>query len=213
MMKHGRNEDGFTLIEVLLAMSISALLLAIAALSLRLGIRAWEKGGRKAAEILSERSIAAALSRDIGSAYQYVQTEGDRRVYLFKGSGNGLCFVAASAHGQSFGGSALLCYSASEKGLALTKKIVPLKDVDSTEGGSVVGLWENAVAGFDYLGREGWEGSWDADEKKALPLAVKASVTLKGVKAGVELIVPIHAVAAGDEGVNPMEVYEGIGAI
>lgn len=208
------DQNGFTLLEVALAISISSLLLAIAVLSLRIGIKAWEKGGRGAADVLFQRSIAAALSREIGSAYPYVQTDGDRRSYLFKGSDKGLCFVTSSARGSSFGGTALLCYSASERGLALTMRTVPLKDFDSTENGRELELWPDAGASFGYLGKNGWEGSWDADEKKALPLAVKASVSLEGKNTGVELIVPVNAGAAGDEGgVNATEAYDGNGPV
>ncbi len=192
------SRKGFTLLEVVLAISISALLLASALLSLRLGIKAWEKGERGSMDASLRRSVTDMLTKEIGSAYPYVQTGGQGTGYIFKGERESLCFVTSSRRGAAslpWGGSTLLCYLANEKGLILREMTVPLQEIDfnGQKGGKEVELWPKAGVSFEYLGGNGWEGEWDGAVKKALPLAIKTTLLPNGGKRGLELVIPVNA--------------------
>lgn len=188
-------EGGFTLIEVVLALSILVILLGILFSAVRLGISSWEKGESAIDDTTARRYIAARLSRDIGSMYPYIRKDGGTAEYLFKGSAGFLGFVTAAGRygdGLPWGGARWVYYSAGDKGLTVGEKTVPSKDIwKHDEARTFLLSPEVKEISFEYKGPDGWEKSWDANDKMMLPSAVRSSVTFRNGKAPLTMTVSI----------------------
>ncbi len=178
-LKGVKGERGFTLIETILALSITVIILGLLLSSLRLGYLSWEKGAKVIEEAQTRRFIAERFSADAASAYLYAQIEDGQKVYLFNGSGSEFAFVTANqrrAPGTPWGGYLFVNYSSSTDGLIVRERTVP---VVSVAGGGEINPIEIEPAvrkvSFEYMGEDGWRESWEMETLKELPKAVKAS--------------------------------------
>ena len=66
-----RGDRGFTLIELVLALSILAIMVTILFGGLRVGLRAWERGEAKASSLQRSRSVTQLLEEALGGIYPY----------------------------------------------------------------------------------------------------------------------------------------------
>ena len=64
-------ERGFTLLEMLIALSIVAALLAILLGGLRVGLAAWRQGDERAEAHQHLRSVAELLTRSVAGIFPY----------------------------------------------------------------------------------------------------------------------------------------------
>ena len=64
-----RGDRGFTLIELVLALTIVALMLTILFSSLRVGLRAWQRGEERAEALQYSRSMSQLVELALGGAY------------------------------------------------------------------------------------------------------------------------------------------------
>lgn len=175
-----RNEQGFTLLETMLTLSILVIMLGIVFSAMRMGIRSWEKGDAAAGEFAAARAITSKLAREIGSAYPYRDmADGSDRV-LFTGESAELGFVTVSPghSGLPWGGARWVHYSLQGDILTVREKTVPSAGVLRGEGGSLTELdGKTDRLAFEYLGEDGWAESWSADDRKALPASIRVSIT------------------------------------
>jgi general secretion pathway protein J len=90
---------GFTLLELLIALSIVGALLAIAFGGLRMAISAWTRGDDRAEAQQHTRGITQIIGRTLGAAYPYRGAfgEGPEKRILFRGAENRLEFVTQAA--------------------------------------------------------------------------------------------------------------------
>ena len=84
---------GFTLVEILVALTLLGMLVAMLAGGLRLGLRVWESGNRHSETVAEVGAVHDFVRRQIEQAYPYYVAK-DRRVE-FEGDGNAVGFVAA----------------------------------------------------------------------------------------------------------------------
>jgi len=188
----GKNKAGFTLIEIMLAVSILAMVIATIFTSLRIGINAWEKGESKIEAFQTKRAVNALLFREIKSTYPYTITPGEldkhKKYNAFFGESDSLKFVSyASTTGRSTGLSLIEIWSEKDEGLfigereALVSNLSDLNDIDlRDEDTAVSACKEIKEIGFRYFERERsdeegeWLNSWDPEDKKErLPLFVE----------------------------------------
>jgi len=192
----GKSGSGFTLIEIMLAVSILAMVIATIFTSFRIGINAWEKGESKIEAFQTKRAVNALIFREIKSAYPYTITPGELDTHskynAFFGESDSLKFVSyASTTGRSTGLSLIEIWSEKNEGLflgereALVSNLSDLNDIDlRDEDTAEVVCSEIKKISFRYFERnknseEGeWLNSWDPkDKKERLPLFIEVLLT------------------------------------
>jgi general secretion pathway protein J len=182
MMRAGRR--GFTLIEVVIALTISATLLVVLFAGLRVGLAAWQRGDERAEALQRTRSITQILTRSLGATYPYraSATVKEPAHLLFEGEPGRLAFVTSAA---PFPAAEPIAYTAvslaqdPEAGLAIRQKVLPNEDpFERLEPAAVDGA-VTAIA-FRYLTDDSehtWTDRWDAATTKILPLAIEVTLT------------------------------------
>lgn len=190
--------NGFTLIETVLAISLSAALILLILASVRLSFASWDKAEAKIEENSIKRALSARLSREISSIVPYGL--GHKKNYPFMGEKDSLTFVTSYAPGSKIphGGLRLISYSVRDGRFAVEEASSP-----GIGAGKNVFDFGETVEGisFKYLG-SGWEERWNGEEKKAVPRGIEVSIIFSGRNSPFEFTFPI--------GSAPTEVEGGI---
>ena len=200
----GTGSSGFTLLELILSLTILGVVLLIIFGALRIGTRAWEKGEKDVAVHQRQRAVLSLLSQQIASASVHEIKMGDDSFY-FKGSESTMAFVSRSP-----------IVPGALTGVVFVKYKV---QGDDAHGKEKLGLFERDVGflkeedlgrekdfltlisgfetlQFEYLkedeGETQWQTTWDPSEKTGLPLAVKIVLKQDEKTAPITLIVPIY---------------------
>jgi general secretion pathway protein J len=195
MSRATRGERGFTLVELLIALSIVGALLAIAFGGLRVAVRAWAQGEDRAEAHQHVRSVALTLARAVSGTYPYRASRGlaPEPVVLFAGSERKVEFVTQSA---PFPASIPIAFTAvvfsvdegGEPGLVVRQRALPNRD--PFEDAPIVYRDPSVTAlKLAYLDEGGWKDSWDGAESKETPRAVRIAVAT-AVKGRVEELPP-----------------------
>ena len=182
---------GFTLVEVVIALTIVATLLVVMFGSLRVGLAAWQRGDERAEVLQRARSLTQIVTRSLGAAHPYMTSRqsGEAARLLFEGAPDRVAFVTAAPPFPTAAPIALTAVTLSQEvgplpGLALRQK--PLPNDKPFDLGLQPALVDGTVSDvrFRYQ-RESdraWTESWDAAEEKVPPLAVEMTLTI--VQAG-----------------------------
>ena len=183
-----RAQRGFTLLELLIALSLVATLLVIAFGGLRVAFDSWRRGGDRAETQQHVRGVALVLARTIGAAYPY---RGDRGLVpesslLFFGTETRLEFVTQSA---PFPFPAPIAFTAvvialdeggERAGLVVRQRPLPNRNpfedaVPVFHDASVTSLT------FQYLDQSGsWLDQWDGGQAPPRAVRVTVGTTLGG---------------------------------
>lgn len=97
-MKSGsRDDDGFTLVEVLLALALASLLLVAVFDSARVTMEGWRSGMARAADLEEASIVRNIIRRMLSNSYPMYQKNGsDERWTAFDGSTGSVSFLAGS---------------------------------------------------------------------------------------------------------------------
>ena len=182
-----RRQRGFTLVEVIIALTIVATLLGITFAGLRVGLAAWQRGDERGQALERSRSVAQIITRTLGSAYPYqVAAVGREPAHLlFEGAADRVGFVTAAppfpgADSIAFTAVTLGLSTTSAPGLALTQKVLP-NDKPFDVGLPPIFV-DGAISGvrFRYLKKVtgDWTDRWDAAVEKTLPLSIEVTLTI-----------------------------------
>ncbi len=180
--------DGFTLLELLVALTLMGFILALAFGGLRFGAKAWQSGNR-VIERLSEFQVThRVVTRILSQAFPLVLQNGVKPRYAFEGTAAGVSFVAFMPHYPDVAGPHIIRLEIvrTERGNELRMKRAPfapsadgLKLADADED---VPLFETphpiAFSYFNAIGESGdgeWLDHWDDD--KQMPALVRLRVT------------------------------------
>lgn len=195
---------GFTLIEVLIALSIVAALLAIALGGLRMGMAAWRRGDERAERLQHARGLDRLLVRALSGAHPYrVGPRGqDVAPFTFDGTSERLTFVTTAPPVPPGGPVAYAAVSFTREGEGLAVRAGPLPDLDPLKGRAPV-LVDHRVTALRLRYQRGEDGSWrerwDAATENGLPAAVEIRLTLQRDGRAVEpapLVIPLRAGAS-----------------
>ena len=92
--RHGSDEDGFTLLEMLIAMTLLGLVMAMVFGGLRLGARAWEASDVSATNLARLEAVHGFLRRSLAAAATVLASDDKgKRLILFDGDGERLEFA------------------------------------------------------------------------------------------------------------------------
>ncbi len=207
-VRHDRDLEnksaGFTLVEVIITLTLLGLILLIISGAFRLGLSAWDRGEETREAYQRQRTVTQLVTRQIKSAVPYkIKTQKAEGDYLaFEGKGNGLKFVSTlSLRATRPEGFVFAIYEFKTGGqeggrLVVYEKKVVNKDFfeegPKDEGVSVLeGLSD---VRFEYFREEdkektrpeAWVTEWNAKDEKELPKAMKMTFTFSGGKDGKE---------------------------
>jgi len=175
--------SGFTLIEVVLALTIFALMGAILYGAFSLGHSAVQKSEANSTRNQKQRVISELLGNYIRSAFPYKESAQDQAVF-FTGESDTVTFVSAYSHAMGGRGMAKI-YLRKEtdgehrSGLKVEETAPVRISMDVLATGSSHGVSFEADMRdmrFTYLDpqaeEEKWEDRWDGAERRTLPRAV-----------------------------------------
>ena len=188
--------EGFTLIEVVVTLTILGLILLAIFETFRLGLSAWERGESTKEEYQRVRIISQLISQQIKSIVPYkIKTQKAEGDYLaFKGKAHSLKFVSAlPIKAKQPEGFVYAIYEFKEGGkeggrLVLYEQRVLNRDFFEEEPREelAVSLLEGiSNVRFEYYQeadsvknrKEEWLEEWNAKEEKGLPKAFRMTIT------------------------------------
>jgi general secretion pathway protein J len=189
---------GFTLIEVIITLTILGFIILMVSGTFRLGLSAWEKGDSIKEDYQKIRMISQLVSRQIKSAVPYkIRTEKAEGDYLaFEGKAHSLRFVSALAmKAKRPEGFVYVVYQFKDEGekegrLVLYEQRALNRNFfedDLKEDSALTLLSGVSQVRFEYYREaddqknlkegEGWVEEWNAKEEKDLPKALRMTVT------------------------------------
>jgi prepilin-type N-terminal cleavage/methylation domain-containing protein len=151
-----RNNRGFTLIEVLVSLTIMALITGIAFAGLRVGIDSWERGTRRIQELDRRVSVERLLERQLPLANQG----------QFKGDSTTVQFVSSYSLANGPGDPMAVKYSFESGNLIYNETPLAKYTAGYSDAGVMqsLGAFANVrfgYAGNDPFGRPAWLDKWD----------------------------------------------------
>jgi general secretion pathway protein J len=202
---------GFTLLEMIVALSIIAIIAASIVVAFRLAGNSIEGGEAAAREMARLRAGIGILERTIRSADRAPVPGGDTPGPFFLGERERVRFLSAvPLSGGGTGGFRLLCFSGNDgadpggAGMTVAEGSPFRADGAATwegEEGRRVFLSGAREVAFSYSagptpeGRWEWAESWDARENRGLPAAVRVEFTTspEGSPLRTSFVVPVLA--------------------
>jgi general secretion pathway protein J len=171
---------GFTLLEVLIAFTIMAMIMGILVGVMRLGVRSWEKGQERVEEYQHLRVFMEQMIEDIRSAYQ----ADSEKVTSFVGESDRITFQTATTGltpRSNLFGIRRVSYYVDSRGWLVMEENFPFDE--EAEAGEAVRLYGGVDRiGFRYYRVKGelreWVSDWDSKDSRGLPLAVEITIEM-----------------------------------
>jgi len=179
-----RDSRGFTLLELLIALAIVGALLVIAFGGMRVALAAWRQGEDRAEAHQHVRSIALVLARAISATFPYnaPREQGPTTSLLFGGTASRLELVTQTA---PYPASIPVAFTAvvfevstneDRPGLVIRQRILPNRN-PFTDAEIAFNDPTVIEITFSYMDEGGsWEDSWDTEQRKNLPRAIRIGV-------------------------------------
>lgn len=199
---------GFTLIELVIALSLSVVIVVILLAAMRLAYKSQAKGAEKVETAQKIRLLEDRITWLLRGAYPYYVNKTDEERIFFKGESDQIGFVTSSVDSYGKGpedlaGLKWVSFFTDREGLQMREKVFFLEDVFEDEGGKVYLLDpEVKTLDLEYYDipedeKQGdWVSEWDPEDKTYLPEAVKFKITLEHEGKNIvlpEIIVRINA--------------------
>ena len=204
----GRPAGGFTLLELLLSLTILALIVTIIFGAFRVGVRAWEKGQRDLDDRQRRRIVLDLVRRQLASLYPDDAMDGQGRRVRFAGGPKSMTFVSYLALSPGIpsrpifvhyrvepradnGGETLLCH---ESSLVLSDDTIAERTPDPADFFELLAGVRGI--GFEYLklrtdqAESPWQDTWDPRVERGVPRAVRIRFQEN------EQAAPIYVIAA-----------------
>ena len=173
-------QTGFTLIEIILSLGLTALLLGLLSSGVYIVADDWNRNSGVLDESLDQALVVLQIDRALHGAFPHSYTNVDtlgREIY-FLGEDDYLSFVSTVSPQRSPGLTVWEMYSVADEGVYLS--LVPAFSDNPTERLSEsepILVLENYTAEFSYLYQDLnenrlWADEWLGTEKLSLPLAI-----------------------------------------
>ncbi|MEW6214315.1 MAG: type II secretion system protein GspJ [Nitrospirota bacterium] len=178
---------GFTLLELLISITLSVVVLAILFAGMRLGYKSQEKGIEREEISQRMRILGDRITWLLRGAYPYTVTKPEGKIIYFMGESNRIGFVTTSVESnterpEDRAGLKWVSISVDSNGLKLREAVYLLEDVfEDTVGKTYILDPSVKDIEFEYLDSsdEEWKPEWEPKEKDYLPSAVKVKILFK----------------------------------
>jgi len=186
-----RNNRGFTLLELLIAITLSILILVVLGSAMRLGYKSQAKGTERGEMMQKMRILEDRIAWLIRGVYPFYLKKPDEKKIFFDGKSDQVGFVTSSidTHGtgpEDTAGLKWVSIFVDSEGLKIREKIFFLEDVFDDSNGKVY-LLDPEVRKIEFEFFEikedekqgSWISEWDPSDKETVPAAVKVTMTLE----------------------------------
>ncbi len=185
---------GFTLLELLLALTLVSVILLIVFGALRIGVRAWEKGERDLETRQRERVVLTLMKHQLASMSVRKIKAGGKESFFLKGDDKSMEFISelAAIPGNELGvvyvryvvdsegageGEGLLLY---EENVVMLREDEGIEEPEERDFRRLLS-GARAIAFSYYKEGEGeepaeWRDMWDPETERANPRAVKVTI-------------------------------------
>jgi len=187
------NPQGFTLLELLITVTILTILVTVIFACLHMGMRAWEKGEDNAEKNQEMRILSDLIPQQIRSLYPYKFRDGTMEFLAFRGNSDSIRFISTlGVTSQGVAGLSFVSYFLDPSdGLMLCEKGILKKEMfqdewDIKRDSIPLSPLVSGIA-FEYQGEQGdWSEEWDANERGEFPRTIKLALTYRGKPSGQE---------------------------
>jgi len=170
-------EHGFTILELIVAITILSLVTVLIGSGFRLALNSWDKGEAETEWTQRMRVLSGQLSQQIKSAYPYKMKIDDKSLMVFEGKNDSIMFATAFSDSSS-GGFKWVRYSFRDQTLFYKEGLLPDKKMDEKISGDEDIMDPDVQeVKFEYLSpdEDGWKESWDEEDR--LPGAVRVTIS------------------------------------
>ena len=214
-MPANQKSTGFTLLEVMIAMTLLSIMVILLFSSLKIGAESWDKGERKIAEVNEKAVVYQFFKRHLPTIRPlWDDFSDDERSFSFQGMQDKLQFVSVFPASASRKGMQLfeVGFDKTEKGVikVVLKPFYPPLEDEQWQLEEVVLLdnieeFELAYFGKEDSGSEGvWTDNWQ--EKEFLPALIKVRIELEDGSYWPEMIFALKLATVeidANQGVEP----------
>lgn len=188
MMRGKPKVTGFTLLEVMIAMTLLSIMVVLLFSSLRVGAESWDKGERKIADVNEKAVVYQFFKRHLTATRPlWDDFSDDDRVFSFQGEGDKIQFVSVFPASASRKGIQLfeVAYDRADKGSIVIslKPFYPTASEEEWEQENEILLTNVKKFEIEYfdIDLEAKDGEWidDWQGKERLPALVKIKIVLK----------------------------------
>lgn len=205
-----QKNKGFTLIELVIALTLSVVIVVILLAAMRLAYKSQAKGAERIEIDQKIRVMGDRITWLLRGAHPFFikkTSDRDQKLY-FEGESDKIGFVTTSIDSYGKGpedlaGLKWVSVFIDSEGLKMREKVFFLEDVFDDDGGKVYLLDpEVKKLEFEYYDipedetQGDWVSEWDSDEKEYIPAAVKFKITFEHEEKTIvmpEIIVRINA--------------------
>ncbi len=203
-----RKNKGFTLIELVIALTLSIVIVVILLAAMRLAYKSQAKGAERVDMTQKVRLLGDRITWLLRGVYPFFSKKPEEQKLYFEGNSGKIGFVTTSVDSYGKGpedlaGLKWVSLFTDREGLKIQEKVFFLEDVFDDDGGKIYLLDpEVKKVEFEYYDipegeKQGdWVSDWDPEDKQYIPAAVKFKITLKHKDKTVEMpeiIVRINA--------------------
>jgi general secretion pathway protein J len=208
-VSHRRRTAGFTLLELMVALTLLGLIASVAFGAMRVGSRSWEAGLKKANETAESRAVPTFLRRQLSQILPLVWEEAGSKQLAFVGERAQIRFIAPAPQRDQGVGLyeylLLIDTRMAESSLVLHYEPYLPGETDfrvSEQSPQLVLVEGLTELSFGYYGAEKakdaslWRDEWDR-KAELLPRLLRISFMQEDQPQRPELLIPLHAEVAG----------------